>query len=187
MSSASTRCGCVPAGASSTTSTSAQRCTNRERVIADKTVLGTVLFPFRHVHLTEIDRERVVNPLMHLRPYDDQNHRGSTGSPSRTPPDGNRRQPPGGRRDDRRRHGRPAADARPRRVGRLPHSTRRCVRSSLVTAAGRVVWSRVAADFRRTEPPQQDFWHVYASGTYQNFPVFDHHYYWGKPAGTCSC
>jgi hypothetical protein len=24
-----------------------------------------------------------------------------------------------------------------------------------------------------------DFWKVYATGTYQNFPVFDYRFYWG--------
>src|SRR5260370_12661498 len=44
-----------------------------EDVEADVTVLGEVLRPCGHVHLTEIDRGHVVNPLApgHLGPYTD--------------------------------------------------------------------------------------------------------------------
>jgi hypothetical protein len=40
-----------------------------------------------------------------------------------------------------------------------------------------VLPERVVADFRQTEPANSNFWRVYAAGTYQNFPVFAHHYY----------
>lgn len=47
---------------------------------------------------------------------------------------------------------------------------------------GRVVEpERIVADFRHTEPDNNDFWRVYAPGTYQNFPVFGHRYYWHRP------
>ncbi len=56
------------------------------------------------------------------------------------------------------------------------------VRSTFVDAEGRaVVPLRTVADFQRFEPPQRDFWSVYAAGTFQNFPAFDHHYYWRYP------
>jgi hypothetical protein len=154
---------------------------DREHVIADVTELGTVLAPFRHVHFTEIDRERVVNPLQHIRPYVD-----------RTPPEVRAfafADHTGGRIDGNRLSGDvivggEAEDVPPMRVpgvwGGYPVAPA-LVRSSLTSASGRVVWRRVAADFMRTEPPQRKFWDVYASGTYQNFPVFDHHYYWGLP------
>jgi hypothetical protein len=144
---------------------------NRQRVIAGVTVLGTVLFPFRHVHFTEIDRERVVNPLTHLRPYTDHTapfvhwaaigqHMGEvtmTADVSDLPP----LRVPGAW------GGHPLAPA--------------FVRASLTSPTGRVVWHQTAADFRKTEPTDRHFWDVYAAGTYQNFPVFDHHYYWGMP------
>jgi hypothetical protein len=41
-------------------------------VLAGKTVLGHVLRPADHVHLSEIDWGRVTNPARHLRPYHDQ-------------------------------------------------------------------------------------------------------------------
>ena len=52
----------------------------------------------------------------------------------------------------------------------------------LTTSTGAtVVPPTVVADFRHTLPPNRAFWQVYAAGTYQNFPVFAHHYYWRLP------
>lgn len=137
-----------------------------EQVVADVTPLG-VIRSARHVHLSEIDRGKVVNPLLHIRPYDD-----GTVPVLRDL-----------RIVDRR--GRlsmtvEAADPAPLPVpgvwDGLPLAPA-LVRSTL-TRNGRVVWQRVAADFRASEPPKQDFWRVYGDGTYQNFPVFAGHYYW---------
>ena len=55
------------------------------------------------------------------------------------------------------------------------------VGAAIVDGNGDVVWHRTVADFRFHEPPQQDFWKIYGRGTYQNFPVFAHRYYWGQP------
>jgi len=152
-----------------------------ERVVAGRTVLGRVRFPARHVHLTEIDNGQAVNPLLHLRPYQDHtaptieavgffDQSGRAEDPialsgtvsiiarsSDTPP----LAVPG------------AWDNRP--VG--PALIRWRLLTARETEVGPV---RTPVDFRQTEPPRQDFWHAYASGTYQNFPVFDHHYYWGQ-------
>src|SRR3981081_2933488 len=45
-----------------------------QQVVAQQTVLGFVQAPFGHVHLTEIDDGRAVNPLQrgHLSPYVDR-------------------------------------------------------------------------------------------------------------------
>ena len=51
----------------------------------------------------------------------------------------------------------------------------------LVSSSGALLHKRVAADFRFQEPPQLDFWKVYAEGTYQNFPDFAYHLYWHLP------
>ena len=40
---------------------------------------------------------------------------------------------------------------------------------------------KVAVDFRQTEPLPHDFWHVFAAGTYQNIPVFEHRCYTATP------
>jgi hypothetical protein len=42
-----------------------------------------------------------------------------------------------------------------------------------------VPWT-TAVDFRDTEPPNSDFWRVYAAGTEQNFPVFGNHFFWRR-------
>jgi len=149
-----------------------------EHVVAGVTVLGLVRFPAQHVHLSEIDHERVTNPALHLRPYRDRTapivralefrdglgHTVSADSLSGTvsiiawvddsPPVA----APGAWQ------GLPVAPAR--------------VRWKLVDATGATRVARIVADFRRGEPLQQRFWNVYAPGTYQNFPVFDNHFYW---------
>lgn len=44
-----------------------------------------------------------------------------------------------------------------------------------------MVPSTTVVDFRRTLPPNRDFWRVYAPGTYQNFPDFGRHKFFGLP------
>ena len=39
----------------------------------------------------------------------------------------------------------------------------------------------VAADFRRSTPPNERFWNTYARGTYQNMSVFGPRYSWAQP------
>lgn len=155
---------------------------NGERVVADRTVLGIVLDPARHVHLSEIDGDHVTNPARHLRPYDD-----------RTTPVVNDvaiLDPRGNPEDPEAVAGvvsisADAADTPPLPVPGAWDGfpvTPAVVRWALVDAVGRrVVPLRTVADFRRFEPLQRDFWNVYAGGTYQNFPVFDHRYYWRRP------
>jgi hypothetical protein len=155
-----------------------------ERVVAQRTVLGRVLPEWLHVHLTEIDVFRTHNPLDpgHLEPYHDDTAPQVNGLLFRTPY--------GQKLDPSSLHGRvdiaaDAADAPPLAVPgawsgfpvtpalvawRLSHRDRRVV-----------LPERVVVDFRRTEPDNRDFWEVYASGTFQNFPVFAHHYYWRLP------
>jgi len=152
-----------------------------KRVDAGVTVLGTVKRGFDHVHLTEIDGTRVVDPLLHLRPYHDRTtpkvlhvfFAGAAGgvvSPSAL----TRRVVVTAQIDD----------AQPIRVpgiwGGYPLAPA-YVGAAILDADGAVVWRRIVADFRLTEPPQQDFWDVYARGTFQNFPVFGHRYYFGQP------
>jgi hypothetical protein len=149
---------------------------NGQHVIAQRTVLGTVIHAANHVHLTEIRGRRVWNPLAHggIAPYVD-----------RTTPTID------------------AIFARP--AGSLvPLNTETiCGTVSLVVAAhdtpplrvpgtfagypvspASVTWSLAlvdglvyvpttsAADFRTTLPVERNFWNVYARGTYQNAPRF---------------
>lgn len=153
----------------------------KERVFARRTVIGYVKMPYRHVHLTEVDHWRVVNPLIHLRPYVDHTipivHALSV-----TEPDGHPLDPAHvsglvtltARADDL-----PPVPV-PGAWNGFPLAPA-VVRASLLSSTGRPVWQRVAADFTRREPTREHFWQVYAAGTYQNFPVFDNHYYWRRP------
>src|SRR5262249_14168594 len=155
-----------------------------ERVIVDRTLLGHVLPVWLHVHLTEIDVFRPHNPVDpgHLEPYHDHTAPFVQSVLFRTP-DGRVVNPLS-------LHGRvdiaaDAADTPPVPVPGFWFGfpvTPAVVAWRLVRPDGKVVVPRhVVVDFRRTEPDNRDFWQVYASGTYQNFPVFGHHYYWRIP------
>jgi hypothetical protein len=155
-----------------------------EQVVADRTVLGVVLPVWQHVHVTEIDVFRLHNPVDpgHLEPYHDH-----------TPPSVNWvyfRTPEGRSLDPARLRGRvdiaaEAADTPPLPVPGFWLGfpvTPAVVAWRLVRERGGVVLpQRVVADFRHTVPYNRDFWQVYASGTYQNFPVFGHRFYWRIP------
>lgn len=162
----------------------APRVHSGRRVIAAKTVLGTVQKGQHHVHLGEIDDLRVVNPLApgHLGPFSDD----------QVPVvrDLVVRDPQGASVALDRLSGKlaliaDAADEQPVRFwgpwfGKPV--TPALLRWRLVSAAGAVVrpW-RTAADFRLREPAPSKFWAVYAPGTYQNFPVLDDRFDWGRP------
>jgi hypothetical protein len=150
-----------------------------QRVVAGRTRLGRVKSPANHVHLTEIDHWRVVNPLLHLRPYRDSTTpvvkavalKSVHGTPEQ-PADVTNRIVVFADAFDTQSvpvpgvwNGYPVAPA--------------LVEAKLVDSRGELVWQRVVANFKRTEPAQPKFWRVYAPGTYQNFPVFNHHYYYG--------
>jgi murein DD-endopeptidase MepM/ murein hydrolase activator NlpD len=147
---------------------------NGQLVVAQRTVLGTVIHAANHVHLTEIRGRRVWNPLARggIAPYAD-----------RTTPQVD------------------SIFVRPTRSLVPLNATTICGTLSLVAAAhdtpplpvpgtfagfpvspAFVSWSlrpvdgvayvRTApvADFRTTLPVVRDFWNVYARGTYQNAP-----------------
>ncbi|HTZ04792.1 MAG TPA: M23 family metallopeptidase [Gaiellaceae bacterium] len=157
---------------------------NGERVVAERTVLGHVLPGALHVHLSEIDGTHVQNPVQpgHLEPYRDTTvpvvHFVEASTPDGAPL-------PAEALHGRVRLAASASDTPPVPVPGhwfdLP-VTPALVTWKLTRAGGRVAvrW-RVAADFRHTEPPDSRFWDVYAPGTYQNFPVFGHRYFWGRP------
>jgi hypothetical protein len=151
-----------------------------DRVSADQTVLGHIMKPAGHVHLTEYQDGRVVNPLLagRLTPYHDST-RPTVRSISL-------------RRSDR------GHDLFPTFVrGRveivadafdvptmavqgewhgLP-TTPALISWRIQKVNGRVVvpeW--LAVDYRTAVPNNSAFWHVYARGTYQNMCVFGKHY-----------
>ena len=150
-------------------------------VVVGVTVLGTVKHPADHVHLTELDGFQVVDPLLHLRPYVDHT-KPSVQSIAFLTVGGRRLQP-----DSLRGRIVVLAKADDRQSIPVPGTwngfpiTPALVEATLLDARGTLVWRRVVSDFVRTEPVQSDFWRIYGPGTYQNFPVFGHRYYWKTP------
>jgi Peptidase family M23 len=146
-----------------------------QQVVARRTVLGTVQAAAAHVHLTELDHGRVVNPLLpgHLAPYRDT-----------TKPRVNAvlvRAPNGKDLDPLAVSGAVslAVDASDLPSLPVPGSwnglpvTPASISWSLSSLAGRyVVPPTVAIDFRYSLPFNRNFWQVYARGTYQNKPRF---------------
>jgi len=150
-----------------------------QHVTARQTVLGHVMTSFNHVHLTESESGRVVNPLVpgRLTPYHDSTQPTVRAITLRRTDSGPELLPNFVR-------GRveivAGAEDEPTVPGRdMWHGP---VTPALVTwqirnHAGRIVVpQRVAVDFRTSVPPQSAFWRVYARGTYQNQTIFGRHY-----------
>jgi hypothetical protein len=150
----------------------------------DRTVLGTILRPAGHVHLTEVVGGRPVNPLApgHITPYVDHTMphvsaiRIATGD--ETPAMVNFVR------------GSLALTAEAYDTPALPVPglwrnmpvTPALVTWRIQTWTGKIVVpERTAADFRTTIPADGAFWDVYARGTYQNFSVFGDHYSFAQP------
>lgn len=153
-------------------------------VRTDETVLGTILRPAGHVHLTEVRGGRPVNPLAvgHLGPYVDATtprvgaigFRTDNGDDAMTSfvrgrialvaeaSDTPAMPVPGIW------HGMPVAPA--------------LLTWRIQTWNGTVVVpEQIAADFRASIPPDSSFWSVYARGTFQNMAVFGRHYSYLQP------
>jgi murein DD-endopeptidase MepM/ murein hydrolase activator NlpD len=153
-------------------------------VVADRTVLGTILKPAGHVHLTEVDQGLTVNPLAagHITPYHD-------GTVPRVDAIGFRLDTGNAAMVNFVR-GRISLVAEAYDTPAMPvpgiwHGlpvTPALVAWRIQTAAGKVVVpEHVAADFRRTIPHDPAFWSVYARGTFQNMAVFGRHYSYLEP------
>jgi hypothetical protein len=157
------------------------RVANGQRVVALRTILGYVLRPYEHVHLTEIRGHTVWNPVARggISPYRD----------GTTPEIESITARPEGSLvplDAEKICGvvsivASAHDTRPTRVpgplGDFP------VAPALVTwrferVRGPVYVPDVrVADFRKTLPLVRNFWDVYARGTFQNSPRFSNRQY----------
>lgn len=155
-----------------------------QQVIARKTILGYVQPPYGHVHITEIDGTKVVNPLQpgHLTPYRDftkpvirdvviRNQAGqdetSLGVCGKVELDVDAYDTP------------PVAV--PGKFEGLPVAPS-LVEWTLTKLGGAVVIpTRIVADFRTTLPSNAHFWDVYAKGTYQNAPRFGLQQYTSMP------
>ena len=145
------------------------------RVVARKTVLGTVEPVAGHVHLTETAGGRVVNPLLpgHLAPYADTTKPRIAGVHARAAS--------GKRFDVLQLSGAVSLAVEAFDVPAIPVPgswsglpiTPALVTWSLRAESGAyVVPKTVAVDFRHTLPFNRDFWRVYAPGTFQNKPRY---------------
>jgi hypothetical protein len=155
-----------------------------QQVSARQTILGYVQPPFGHVHISEIDGTKAVNPLQpgHLTPYHDftkpvirdivlRNQTGDVQTPlglcGRIELDVNAYDTP------------PVAV--PGKFEGLPVAPS-LVQWTVTRLGGTAVvpW-RTAVDFRTTLPPNSRFWDTYATGTYQNAPRFGREQYASMP------
>jgi hypothetical protein len=153
-----------------------------EEVTAERTIVGRVLPHWDHVHLSEIDGFRIHNPLDpgHLEPYRDH----TTPEVVDLDIDGAR----GNALDPRTLTGRVFIAASARDLPALPVPepwfdrpvTPALVRWRLSRDGRIVIRQRTAADFLHTEPPNREFWRVYAAGTYQNAPHFGGRDFFGR-------
>lgn len=151
-----------------------------QQVGAEQTVLGHIMRPAGHVHLTEYENGRVVNPLApgHLTPYRDTTKPTIRGIAFRRFDTGPALFPSFLR-------GSVEIVAEAQDLPTMPvpgewhglPTTPALITWRIERPGGRtVVPERIAVDFRTTVPATPAFWSVYARGTYQNMCVFGPHY-----------
>jgi murein DD-endopeptidase MepM/ murein hydrolase activator NlpD len=159
-----------------------------QHVVAYQTVIGHVAKAAHHVHFTELENGRAVNPLApgHLAPYADQTKPEVSSISFRRTPAGREIAP-----EFLRGRIHLIADAydlpamsvqQPARWRGLPVSPA-LVRWHIVRVkTGKtVVGERTAFDVRSTLPPNGAFWQVYARGSHQNMLQFTSHRFWQQP------
>jgi hypothetical protein len=151
-----------------------------QQVEAQQTILGHIVRPSGHVHLTEYENGRVVNPLAagRLTPYHDSTRPTVDSISFRRGDSGPALLPTFLR-------GRVEIVAGAEDLPTMPvpgtwhglPTTPALITWQIKRVDGRtVVPERSAVDFRTTVPATPDFWRVYARGTYQNMCVFGPHY-----------
>ncbi len=154
-----------------------------QEVVARQTLIGWIQRPFDHVHLGEVDGVHSVNPLArgHMTPYAD--HTTPRAVALAVEHDGKPTLTQGGPVGT---HDRLAIDAVdppampvPGPFNGLPQ-TPALVEWRLRRGEHWSPWT-TAADVRQIIPHTYDFWKVFAPGTYQNVPVFDHQLEHGVP------
>jgi hypothetical protein len=153
-------------------------------VDAYQSILGRIRKGSGHVHLTELDQSRAVDPLApgHIGPYEDHTTPRVTSLTFRQTSAGSDELPNlirgrvilvAAAEDD------PTIDS-PEGWKGLP------VAPALLTWEirswnGKVVLGRQTAVDFRSQLPNRSFWSVYARGSYQNMAVLGHHYSWAQP------
>lgn len=151
-----------------------------ERVEQGQTVLGRITKPSGHVHLTQIENRRVVNPLVsgRLTPYADSTVPQVDAITLRTTETG---------RDEMPNFVRgsvlllaSAFDTPDLAVPGIWHGlpvTPALITWHIQSWTGKVVVpEQIARDVRATVPANTAFWSYYARGSYQNMAVFGKHY-----------
>lgn len=150
-----------------------------DHVVAGVTVLGHILRSSKHVHLTEYESGRPVNPLApgHLEPYSDRTSP-SIASVAFRLADGTPVLPTfvsGTVEIVAEAYDRPTIPV-PGAWNGMP-TTPALLTWRIQSCQGRVIVAEhVAYDHRMTEPPDASFWQTYARGTYQNMAVFGRHF-----------
>jgi murein DD-endopeptidase MepM/ murein hydrolase activator NlpD len=151
-----------------------------ERVLTGATVLGRVLAPAEHVHLTELRNGRAVNPQAqgHLTPYDDSTEPEIASVELRRADDAPAELPAFVRGSVH--FYAEAYDTPSVPVPGIWHGlpvTPALITWRLEVPGGRTLTrTAVARDVRSRVPGNDAFWQVFARGTYQNMAVFGPHY-----------
>jgi hypothetical protein len=151
-----------------------------DHVNGDQTILGRILKPAGHVHLTEYENGHVVNPLLpgRLTPYHDSTRPTVRAISLRRGDKGRELFPTFVR-------GRIEIIADAYDMPTMPvqgewhglPTTPAQISWRIQKVTGRVVVpERTAVDYRSSVPGNSAFWRVYARGTYQNMCVFGAHY-----------
>jgi hypothetical protein len=154
-----------------------------EWVVASRTVIGTIVPRWGHIHLSEIRGGCVVNPLArgHLSGFRDTAQpqvrsiffEDSAGRPLSPQALAGEVRVIAWAQDQ------PALPG-PGQWRRMPVAPA-LVTWQLRTLRGRILAHGVAADFRVSEPPSAEFCSVYAPGTVQNFAAVVGVYRWERP------
>jgi murein DD-endopeptidase MepM/ murein hydrolase activator NlpD len=156
-----------------------------QKVEAHKTVLGRVMKGYEHVHFTEIDHGRIVNPLApgHLAPYDDN-------TPPRVSAISFREADTGPEILPEFVHGRVVLIAQ---AYDMPAMAVPGVWNNLPVAPALLTWRIESAKNDKVVLPEQtgfdvrltlprdDFWLYYARGTRQNMSTFSGQRAWREP------
>jgi murein DD-endopeptidase MepM/ murein hydrolase activator NlpD len=157
-----------------------------QQVTAYRTVLGRVMKGYEHVHFTEVDDGKVVNPLAagHLEPYQDSTTPAVHSISFRASDTGSEVLP-------EYLHGRVVMIAR---ADDMPTRTVPGMWRNLPVAPALLTWrieratngkvvvaEHTAFDTRVTIPAQNSFWQYYARGTRQNMSTFAKQRAWMEP------
>jgi murein DD-endopeptidase MepM/ murein hydrolase activator NlpD len=156
-----------------------------DRAVAGKTVLGTTMDGFGHLHFSELINSRAVSPLREggLSPYADTTVpevKTMTLRRTQTSRDLVPNFVSGTVLMVAEAYDRPEL-AIPAPWNNMPVTPARVTWRIQHMTGKVVVPSRVARDVRYTIPTRYEFWDYYARGTFQNFGVFAKHYSYGQP------